>query len=63
MGMFLFLVLFVIGMSPYTGEEFENFKAVYRRNYIRIEPENSYGYSWSLEMFEEFDDFYNRSRR
>lgn len=49
--------LFVIGMSPYTGEEFENFKAVYRRNYIRIEPENSYGYSWSLEMFEEFDDF------
>lgn len=48
---------FVPEMKYFLGETFSSFKAVYRPNYVRIEPIPQNGYYWSLEMFEEFDEF------
>lgn len=47
---------FVSGMKRYLGCNFNSFKACKRSSYIGIEPTNI-GWSWSLQMFEEFDDF------
>lgn len=47
---------FVRGMKDYLGRNFNSFRAYKRPNYIRIEP-TDIGWSWSLQMFEEFDDF------
>ena len=44
-------------MKYFLGKTFSSFKAVYRPGYVRIEPIPQNGYSWSLEMFEEFDEF------
>lgn len=48
---------FVPGMKRFLGKTFSSFQAVYRSNYVRIEPIPQNGYSWSLEMFKEFDEF------
>ena len=48
---------FISKMKCFLGETFSSFKAVYRPDYVRIEPIPQNGYSWSLEMFEEFDEF------
>lgn len=48
---------FVPKMKYFLGKTFSSFKAVYRPDYVRIEPIPQNGYSWSLEMFEEFDEF------
>lgn len=47
---------FVSGMKEYLGCNFNSFRAYKRPNYIKIEPTYT-GWSWSLQMFEEFDDF------
>lgn len=47
---------FVRGMKDYLGRNFNSFRAYKRPNYIRIEP-TDIGWNWSLQMFEEFDDF------
>lgn len=47
---------FVCEMKKYLGCSFNSFRAYKRPSYIRIEP-TDIGWSWSLQMFEEFDDF------
>lgn len=47
---------FVCGMKKYLGRSFNSFRAYKRPSYVRIEP-TDIGWSWSLQMFEEFDDF------
>lgn len=47
---------FVCGMKEYLGRNFNSFRACKKPNYIRIEP-TDIGWDWSLQMFEEFDDF------
>lgn len=47
---------FVRGMKKYLGYNFNSFRACKRPDYVRIEL-TGIGWSWSLQMFEEFDDF------
>lgn len=47
---------FVRGMKKYLGCNFNSFRACERSDYIIIEL-TGIGWSWSLQMFEEFDDF------
>lgn len=53
---------FIPEMKYFLGKTFSSFKAVYRSNYIRIEPIPQNGYYWSLEMFKEFDEFVIREK-
>lgn len=50
---------FVEGMSHLLGKTFYGFRAEEYDNYIRIIPDecNFSSWSWSLEMFKEFEDF------
>lgn len=47
---------FVRGMKKYLGCNFNSFRACIIPSHIRIEL-TGIGWNWSLQMFEEFDDF------
>lgn len=49
---------FVDTMTHFLGKTINGFKAEKYHEYIRIQPyEEKYNWNWSLNMFEEFEDF------